>query len=151
MQSIENIERNERLKLDRSASKSLIQWTCHHVHPVIDEKSWQDLKTVLWIYCKPFSVDSLSKEGFFFIKWYKFYQKYIQTFSSPFKVTWYFSLKINLKFQISFPFKFTWYFSLEINLKFDLNSHVFWNHLNTRWFTVFLMVHNELKFVIQKF
>lgn len=131
MQSIENIERNERLKLDRSASKSLIQWTCHHVHPVIDEKSWQDLKTVLWIYCKPFSVDSLSKEGFFFIKWYKFYQKYIQTFSSPFKVTW--------------------YFSLEINLKFDLNSHVFWNHLNTRWFTVFLMVHNELKFVIQKF
>lgn len=131
MQSIENIERNERLKLDRSASKSLIQWTCHHVHPVIDEKSWQDLKTVLWIYCKPFSVDSLSKEGFFFIEWYKFYQKYIQTFSSPFKVTW--------------------YFSLEINLKFDLNSHVFWNHLNTRWFTVFLMVHNELKFVIQKF
>lgn len=131
MQSIENIERNERLKLDRSASKSLIQWTCHHVHPVIDEKSWQDLKTVLWIYCKPFSVDSLSKEGFFFIEWYKFYQKYIQTFSSPFKVTW--------------------YFSLEINLKFDLNSHVFWNHLNTRWFTVFPMVHNELKFVIQKF
>lgn len=131
MQSIENIERNERLKLDRSASKSLIQWTCHHVHPVIDEKSWQDLKTVLWIYCKPFSVDSLSKEGFFFIEWYKFYQKYIQTFSSPFKVTW--------------------YFSLEMNLKFDLNSHVFWNHLNTRWFTVFLMVHNELKFVIQKF
>lgn len=131
MQSIENIERNERLKLDRSASKSLIQWTCHHVHPVIDEKSWQDLKTVLWIYCKPFNVDSLSKEGFFFIKWYKFYQKYIQTFSSPFKVTW--------------------YFSLEINLKFDLNSQVFWNHLNTRWFTVFLMVHNELKFVIQKF
>lgn len=131
MQSIENIERNERLKLDRSASKSLIQWTCHHVHPVIDEKSWQDLKTVLWIYCKPFSVDSLSKEGFFFIKWYKFYQKYIQTFSSPFKVTW--------------------YFSLEINLKFDLNSQVFWNHLNTRWFTVFPMVHNELKFVIQKF
>lgn len=131
MQSIENIERNERLKLDRSASKSLIQWTCHHVHPVIDEKSWQDLKTVLWIYCKPFSVDSLSKEGFFFIEWYKFYQKYIQTFSSPFKVTW--------------------YFSLEINLKFDLNSRVFWNHLNTRWFTVFLMVHNELKFVIQKF
>lgn len=131
MQSIENIERNERLKLDRSASKSLIQWTCHHVHPVIDEKSWQDLKTVLWIYCKPFSVDSLSKEGFFFIKWYKFYQKYIQTFSSPFKVTW--------------------YFSLEINLKFDLNSRVFWNHLNMRWFTVFLMVHNELKFVIQKF
>lgn len=131
MQSIENIERNERLKLDRSASKSLIQWTCHHVHPVIDEKSWQDLKTVLWIYCKPFSVDSLSKEGFFFIEWYKFYQKYIQTFSSPFKVTW--------------------YFSLEINLKFDLNSQVFWNHLNTRWFTVFPMVHNELKFVIQKF
>lgn len=131
MQSIENIERNERLKLDRSASKSLIQWTCHHVHPVIDEKSWQDLKTVLWIYCKPFSVDSLSKEGFFFIEWYKFYQKYIQTFSSPFKVTW--------------------YFSLEINLKFDLNSQVFWNRLNTRWFTVFPMVHNELKFVIQKF
>lgn len=131
MQSIENIERNERLKLDRSASKSLIQWTCHQVHPVIDEKSWQDLKTVLWIYCKPFSVDSLSKEGFFFIEWYKFYQKYIQTFSSPFKVTW--------------------YFSLEINLKFDLNSRVFWNHLNMRWFTVFLMVHNELKFVIQKF
>lgn len=131
MQSIENIERNERLTLDRSASKSLIQWTCHQVHPVIDEKSWQDLKTVLWIYCKPFSVDSLSKEGFFFIEWYKFYQKYIQTFSSPFKVTW--------------------YFSLEINLKFDLNSRVFWNHLNMRWFTVFLMVHNELKFVIQKF
>lgn len=131
MQSIENIERNERLKLDRSASKSLIQWTCHHVHPVIDEKSWQDLKTVLWIYCKPFSADLLSKEGFFFIEWYKFYQKYIQTFSSPFKVTW--------------------YFSLEINLKFDLNSQVFWNHLNTRWFTVFPMVHNELKFVIQKF
>lgn len=39
MQSIENIERNERLKLDRSASKSLIQWTCHHVHPVIDERA----------------------------------------------------------------------------------------------------------------
>lgn len=74
MQSIENIERNEWLKLDRSASKSLIQWTCHQVHPVIDEKSWQDLKNVLWMYCKPFIVDALWIEGFF-IKWHKFYQK----------------------------------------------------------------------------
>lgn len=41
-------------------------------------------------------------------------------------------------FYLKLTWNSTWY------------SWVFWNHLCKRWFTVFRMVHNELKFVIQK-